>query len=62
MDYQLLYQLFPRSFGITPEIEAVIDCFKKNYEQIKSPENNLSSNDVLKSITGDLENLNFQVE
>ncbi|HMN89395.1 MAG TPA: hypothetical protein PKD70_08325 [Saprospiraceae bacterium] len=62
MEYQLLYQLFPRSFGITPEIEAVIECFSKNYEQIKSPENNLSSDGVLKIITNDLEKLNFQVE
>ena len=37
-DYQLVYQLFPRSFGITDEIRAVISCFEKNYEQIKSPE------------------------
>jgi hypothetical protein len=30
MEYQLVYQLFPRSFGITEDIKAVIACFEKN--------------------------------
>lgn len=62
MEYQLVYQLFPRSFGITDEIRAVISCFEKNYEQIKSPDNNLSSDGVLRVIADDLEMLNFKVE
>ena len=62
MEYQLVYQLFPRSFGITDEIRAVISCFEKNYEQIKSPDNNLSSDGVLRVISDDLEALNFKVE
>ena len=62
MDYQLLYQLFPRSFGITDEVKAVISCFEKNYEQIKSPDNNLSSDGVLHVIADDLEALKFKVE
>ena len=61
-DYELVYQLFPRSIGITAEIDAVISCFDKNYELIKSPDNTLSSNEVLKLIAGDLEKLNFKVE
>lgn len=62
MEYQLVYQLFPRSFGVTDEIKAVISCFEKNYEQIKSPDNNLSSDGVLRIISDDLERLNFKVE
>ena len=62
INYQLVYQLFPRSFGITDEIRAVISCFEKNYEQIKSPDNNLSSDGVLRVISDDLEMLNFKVE
>jgi hypothetical protein len=62
MEYQLVYQLFPRSFGITDEIRDVIFCFAKNYEKIKSPDNNLSSDGVLKILSDDLKSLNFKVE
>jgi hypothetical protein len=58
----LNFQLFPRSIGITDELKAVIKCFESNYEKIKSPKNNLNSNDVLRSITDDLRLLNFKVE
>ena len=62
MEYHLVYQLFPRSCGINNEIKSVIECFEKNYESIKSPDNNLSSDGVLKVISKDLEALNFRVE
>ena len=58
----LQYQLFPRSFGINTEVETVIGCFKKNYNEIKSPENNLNSDGVLKIISDDLKKLSFKVE
>ena len=58
----LHYQLFPRSFGITKEVEEVIKCFDLNYDKIKSPENNLNSDGVLKSISNELKILNFKVE
>ncbi|MES2113095.1 MAG: hypothetical protein V4577_30370 [Bacteroidota bacterium] len=58
----LNYQLFPRSFGITPEVEAVIKCFMINYDKIKSPDNDLNSNGVLKVVADDLKILNFTVE
>ena len=58
----LQYQLFPRSFGITKEIEAVINCFQINYNAIKSPENSLNSDGVLKVIASDLKRLDFKVE
>jgi hypothetical protein len=62
VDYKLKYQLFPRSSGIIPEIEEIIACFEKNYEQIKSPDFNLSSDGVLKILTEDFQKLNFRVE
>jgi hypothetical protein len=62
MARKLQYQLFPRSFGINTEVEAVINCFQKNYDAIKSPENNLNSNGVLKIISDDLKQLGFKVE
>lgn len=61
-DFQLRYQLFPRSFGITEEIRAVIRCFVTNYELIKSPEHNHSSDGVLKILSDSLKDLKFQVE
>jgi hypothetical protein len=57
-----VYQLFPRSFGITEDIKAVIACFEKNYEDIKSPDHNLNSDGVLKVIAEDLKQLKFKVE
>jgi hypothetical protein len=62
MEYQLVYQLFPRSFGITEDIKAVVACFEKNYEHIKSPDHNLNSDGVLKVIAEDLKLLKFKVE
>jgi hypothetical protein len=62
MEYQLVYQLFPRSFGITEEIKNVINCFEKNYDIIKSPEHTLNSDSVLKVISNDLKKLKFKVE
>lgn len=58
----LNYQLFPRSFGITKEVKDVINCFEINYEKIKSPENVLNSDGVLKCVSDDLKKLNFKVE
>lgn len=58
----LKYQLFPRSFGITSEVEQVISCFEAHYEEIKSPKNVLKSDDVLQIIRPSLEILNFKVE
>jgi len=58
----LKYQLFPRSFGITPEVKEVIECFEKHYDNIKSPDNLLNSDEVLKIIRLSLEKINFKVE
>ena len=58
----LNFQLFPRSFGITADVEAVIKCYQLSYNRIKSPENNLNSDGVLKCLAADLKLLNFKVE
>ena len=58
----LKYQLFPRSFGITPEVISVINCFESHYDKIKSPANVLNSDSVLKIIRPSLETINFRVE
>ncbi|MEI7584390.1 hypothetical protein [Runella sp.] len=58
----LKYQFFPRSVGISEEIKNVVKCFELVYDEIKSPENNLDSDGVLKKISPYLQALNFQVE
>ena len=58
----LKYQLFPRSVGITEEIQHVIECFEQTYDQIKSPENELNSNEVLGILRPHLEHIGFMIE
>lgn len=58
----LKYQLFPRSVGIIEQIQQVIDCFNLVYDQIKSPENELKSDEVLDILRPHLENIEFKVE
>lgn len=58
----LRYQLFPRSQGITEQIQSVIECFERTYEQIKSPENKLKSNEVLDVLRPHLEQIGFTIE
>ena len=41
------FQFFPRSQGITKEIQAIISCFELEDNKIKSPDFDLSSNQVL---------------
>lgn len=56
------FQFFPRSRGIDDRIETVINCFKKHSESIESPQNNLSSNEVLDIIRPALQRIGFEVE
>ena len=58
----LRYQLFPRSARITEQIQQVIECFELVYNEIKSPENRLNSNEVLQILRPYLENIEFIVE
>ena len=56
------WQYYPKSDRITEELVKVIEVFTKHEETIKSPENTLSSNEVLHIIREDLELLNYKVE
>ncbi|MCY3740772.1 MAG: hypothetical protein OXH00_07120 [Candidatus Poribacteria bacterium] len=58
----LRYQLFPRSQGITEQIQHVIECFEQTYDQIRSPENKLKSDEVLDILRSHLEQIGFTVE
>lgn len=58
----LNYQLFPRSVGITDEIQKVIQCFELIYDQIKSPDNELKSDEVLGVLRPHLERIDFTIE
>lgn len=56
------FQFFPRSQGINQQIQTIISCFEIESERIKSPDFNLSSNEVLEVIRPHLEKLNFICE
>lgn len=56
------YQFFPRSQGITPEIEAVVNCFKASEKEIGSATKTLSSDVVLSKVRLGLEAIGFKVE
>lgn len=55
------FQFFPRSHGITPEIERIIDCFKKA-EKDKGDDVQVQSNTMLAYVRSYLEELHFKVE
>lgn len=56
------FQFFPRSHGITEEISEIISCFQSESESIKSPNFNLTSNEVLNVIKPRLQEIGFLVE
>jgi hypothetical protein len=58
----LRFQFFPRSVGISDEIKKVVNCFEKVINDIKSPENNLDSDGVLKKLKPHLQKIDFKVE
>ena len=58
----MVYQFFPRSHGITPEIEAVAKCFNAVKEEIDSIQYPLKSDEVLAKLRPFLEESNFIVE
>ena len=55
------FQFFPRSHGVTPEIQAVIDCFKK-IESTLDDGTHRVSNDVLALLRPHLEQCGYNVE
>lgn len=55
------YQFFPRSHGITKEMQAIIDCFKKIEETLDDGQHRVS-NDVLALLRPHLELCDYEVE
>lgn len=56
------YQFFPRSRGVSAEIQGVIDCFNHVESDIDSESHNYVSNDVLAILRPFLEEHSFRVE
>ncbi|MCQ2213696.1 MAG: hypothetical protein MJZ36_08670 [Bacteroidaceae bacterium] len=56
------YQFFPRSRGVTKDIQDVIDCFKAVENDIDSTKQNFVSNDVLAVVRPHLEEHGYKVE
>lgn len=56
------YQFFPRSRGINPQMQKVINAFKIVDDQISSDMNDLTSNAVLATLRPYLEEIGFSVE
>ena len=56
------YQFFPRSRGVTREIQDVISCFKSVETDIESETKELKSNEVLHEVRPYLEQLGYIVE
>lgn len=55
------YQFFPRSRGVTTEIQQIIDCFKA-VDGERDSKQHLVSNDMLALLRPHLENVGFRVE
>ena len=56
------YQFFPRSRGVTQEIQDVINSFKAVEARIDSENSELKSNEVLQIVRPHLEQLQYTVE
>lgn len=56
------YQFFPRSRGVTQEIQDIINSFKAIENQIDSSTSELKSNEVLQIVRPYLEQLQYTVE
>ena len=56
------YQFFPRSRGVTEEMEQIINCFNLVNDNISSEDNDLVSNEVLSILRPHLERIGFTVE
>ena len=56
------FQFFPRSQGITEQIQLLVNCFSAVESEITSKSKNLSSNQVLERLRPGLENIGFTVE
>lgn len=58
----IVYQFFPRSVAVNETIRQIIECFLRVEPVIKSPENTLSSNQVLEILRPHLIQVDMIVE
>lgn len=56
------FQFFPRSLGISPEMQLIVDCFNRVEDDISSDKNELKSNQVLSFLRPYLVQLGYSVE
>lgn len=56
------FQFFPRSNGVSAEVEAIVKCFEAGSDNISSDNCNLTSNEVLNILKPYLENIDFKCE
>lgn len=56
------YQFFPRSQGVTQDIKAIIDCFKRIEPLLEDENVHRTSNEVLALVRPHLEEIGFVVE
>lgn len=56
------YQFFPRSAGVTPAIQAIVDCFVAANDDISSDTHTLVSNAVLEVLRPHLQAIGATVE
>lgn len=56
------FQFFPRSNGVSAEVEAIVKCFEAGSDNISSDNCNLTSNEVLNILKPYLENIGFKCE
>ena len=61
-DTNILYQIFPRSMGLTESMEEVVNVFKEVEDKISSSTNDLRSDDVLSIVRPGLEKIGYCVE
>ena len=53
---------YPKSDEIPEHLREIVNIFEKNQKTIESPEQTLTSNEVLNAIREDLESIDFKVE
>ena len=56
------YQFFPRSMGVSPDVQKIVNCFVFCNDLIESPKFTYSSNEVLEILKEYLEKVPMNVE
>ena len=59
---ELNWIYFPKTQRMPKILDGVIDVFKENFDEIRTDQKKIKSNDVLKILIGSLKDRNFRVE